>query len=49
MRLLENTDLKTGEIAEKIGIENVSYFLRVFKKTYGTTPQEYRQMYEKNR
>ena len=49
VRLLENTDLKTGEIAEKIGIENVSYFLRVFKKTYGTTPQEYRQMYEKNR
>lgn len=41
--LLNKTDLKVEEIAEKVGFSNVSYFYRVFKEIYGVTPKEYRE------
>lgn len=41
---LYQTDLPIGEIAEKIGITDVSYFSRVFKKNVGVTPNEFRKM-----
>ncbi len=41
--LLAETDYPVGIIAEKCGITNASYFNRLFKKTYGITPKEYRR------
>ncbi|MBO7700573.1 MAG: helix-turn-helix transcriptional regulator, partial [Eubacteriaceae bacterium] len=42
MRLLETTELKAEEIAERCGFSTASYFGRVFKKQTGMTPGEYR-------
>ncbi len=39
--LLENTDLKNYEIAEKIGFSDPHYFSISFKKMTGKTPTEY--------
>ena len=38
--LLWATDYTIPEICEKIGIESVSYFHKLFKKYYGTTPHK---------
>lgn len=40
--LLRNTQLNIGEIAEKCGFNDYFYFARVFKRTQGLTPSEYR-------
>jgi len=40
--MLLETDLKVGEIAEKIGIPSRTTFLRVFKKHEGISPMDYR-------
>lgn len=40
--LLKNTDLKTFEIAEKVGFSDSNYFSYSFKKNYGISPSEYR-------
>ena len=40
--LLLNTDLRIGEVAEKVGISNQNYFSLQFKKTYGQGPLEFR-------
>jgi AraC-like DNA-binding protein len=41
--LLEKKDsYSIGEIAEKIGFGSQSYFFKLFKKRFGTTPKEYR-------
>ncbi len=40
--LLKNTHLKVDEIAMQTGYENISYFHRLFYKTYGKTPKKYR-------
>ncbi|WP_168121594.1 helix-turn-helix domain-containing protein [Paenibacillus sp. HB172176] len=39
---LENHDLTVAEIMDKVGYGNESYFYRLFKRQYGTTPKEYR-------
>ena len=39
---LKNTTIPINQIAEKVGIPNLSYFYRQFKKAVGTTPQLYR-------
>ncbi len=39
--LLENTDLKNYEIAEKVGFSDPHYFSLSFKKMTGKTPSEY--------
>lgn len=41
---LETTTMKNYEIAEAIGFEDPSYFNELFKKKYGMTPTEYRNM-----
>lgn len=41
-RLLQETDKKIGEIANLTGFNNISYFNKVFLKTIGCTPKEYR-------
>lgn len=38
---LEKSKLSAYEIMVKVGIENESYFYKLFKKKYGTTPREY--------
>ncbi len=40
--LLAGTDLKTAEIAERIGYPDINYFSYFFKKHYGVSPREYR-------
>lgn len=39
---LEQLDLTVAEITEKSGFGSESYFYRLFKRKYGTTPKEYR-------
>lgn len=41
--LLENNGLKTYEIGEKVGYPDPAYFNKIFKKTVGVTPREYRE------
>jgi AraC-like DNA-binding protein len=42
---LRTTDFSVGEVAEKVGVENVSHFINLFKKNEGVTPNAYRQMW----
>ncbi|BDO92697.1 TPA: helix-turn-helix transcriptional regulator [Escherichia coli] len=37
--LLLDNELKIHQIADKVGIPNVSYFIKTFKKYYGVTPK----------
>jgi two-component system response regulator YesN len=39
--LLESTDFKNYEIAEKVGFSDPHYFSIAFKKMTGKTPSEY--------
>lgn len=40
--LLKNTNMKTFEIAEKVGYSEPNYFSYSFKKNFGISPSEYR-------
>ncbi|MFC7680396.1 response regulator [Paenibacillus sp. GCM10028914] len=40
---LRTSTAKVFEIAELVGYNNTAYFIRVFKKFYDVTPQEYRE------
>lgn len=47
-KLLERTELSVTEVALQVGFSNVSYFIRVFKDAYGTSPLKYKRgKYEK--
>ncbi len=46
--LLYQTDHSISQVAEQIGIEDSSYFSRMFKKYEGVTPIEFRKMVEKS-
>ncbi len=41
-RLLESTDLRVGEIAERLGYADIYFFSRQFKASFGTSPLGYR-------
>lgn len=45
-KLLRSTRLPVANIAESCGFNNLSYFMRTFKKYYGKTPTEYRNQPE---
>ena len=45
-QLLQNTDNPVTEVAMQSGYQNVSYFIRSFKKTYGVSPLKYRNKHE---
>ena len=47
--LLKKTDLKINQICYKVGIEDSLYFSRLFSKTMGMSPTEYRKAKTKNR
>ena len=40
--LLKNTNMTIEEIASNVGYENISFFYRLFKKRYGTSPKKYK-------
>ncbi len=42
-RMLETSDAKLLEVAEKVGFEDVNYFSKSFKKYTGISPSEYRE------
>lgn len=43
IKLLRTTDLKTYEIGEKVGYNNVRRFVDAFKQIYNVSPMEYRK------
>jgi AraC-like DNA-binding protein len=43
-RLLDTTSFTIREIADKVGYEDPYYFSRLFSKTRGHSPREYRKM-----
>ena len=43
-RLLKETDLSIGEIAEQVGFHQVSHFGKCFREKTGCTPKDYRNM-----
>ncbi|MDY4079872.1 MAG: AraC family transcriptional regulator [Clostridium sp.] len=45
--LLETTDMSIMEIAVKVGVNNISYFNKIFKKKFNLTPKEYRKNLKK--
>ena len=44
-RLLRTTNMNLSEIAANIGYADAKHFSKVFRKTTGAKPQEYRKMY----
>ena len=40
--MLDETDMKINQISFKVGIEDTYYFSRLFSKTMGISPKEYR-------
>jgi len=42
-RLLETTDQSVAAVAGRVGFESLSYFTRLFKRTYGHTPAQHRR------
>jgi AraC family transcriptional activator of pobA len=40
--LLSDTELPVGEIARRIGMPDPGYFSRMFRRTHGTSPREWR-------
>lgn len=46
VQLLKHSDTKIYKITEKIGYMNTTYFIKVFKKHFGMTPQEYRDSHQ---
>lgn len=47
--LLLRSDLRIYEICEEIGYLDPAYFIKVFRKYYGMTPQEYRDRKQNNK
>lgn len=43
-RLLDFTDLKVNQICHKVGVNDCYYFSRMFRKTMGMSPTEYRRV-----
>lgn len=47
IEFLTETELKITEISLEIGMEEVSYFIKCFKKAFGCSPNEYRKRFKK--
>ena len=42
-KILEQTDKKIIEISQMVGYNNEKHFMKIFRKTFGVTPSEYRK------
>ena len=42
-KLLKESKMSVSSISENVGYNNMSYFMRTFKKNFGCTPTEYRE------
>lgn len=42
--LLHNSELSINEIGMEVGLDNPSYFSKVFKKQFGITPKEFKKL-----
>lgn len=42
-KLLLTTNLTVTQISLNVGIDNISYFVRTFRRKYGTTPKKFRE------
>ena len=40
--LLQESDLKIGDVASCVGYNGVSYFIQTFKKQYSMTPEQFK-------
>ena len=49
LRLLSISELRTADIAERLGYSDVNYFSRQFRQTQGMSIEEYRLRKVKNR
>lgn len=47
--LLLTTGMQITEVAARIGVNNLSYFNRIFKKKYNMTPKEYRYVIDNHK
>lgn len=45
--LLKDTDIGVKEVSQSVGYDNISYFHRLFFKTYGMSPKKYRDFERK--
>ena len=45
-QLLEKTNFKIYSVSLQVGYDNVGYFIRIFKKRTGLSPEEYRRLYK---
>ncbi len=41
--LMVSTDLRMYEISERVGYHNVEHFNRMFKKSFGVSPGDFRK------
>ena len=46
IELLQASDLKAAEIAEAVGFNDISHFLKYFKKATGKTTRDFRKQQE---
>jgi len=47
IKLIKSTNLQIQRIAEEVGINDISYFSKVFKKQVGKSPTQYRKEFNK--
>lgn len=45
-RMLVASEASVLSIAQEVGIDNMSYFNRVFKRKFGMTPRDFRKVNE---
>ncbi|WP_171691677.1 response regulator transcription factor [Paenibacillus germinis] len=47
-QMISTTNLRTNEIAERVGLENYRHFNKIFKRIVGMNPSDYRQSSKHN-
>lgn len=47
-KILLNSNLKIYEIAQRIGYQDVNYFMKKFENRFNTTPKQYRKIHNKS-
>lgn len=48
MKMISETDMPVCRIAERVGLDDATYFNRIFRKSTGTTPTKYRTLFNSN-